>query len=161
MLSKEQKEKLRNIHMYEISYKEKNGIAIINKTVKKGPKSKETVTTVKQEFIVPSPYQITESIFKQILSSGFSKVERVSPSKANCIIRVFQKLHQKHEYDVIFNLYGANCFVKNGNAWISEGESRGNTFQLNYTENLIDQWLYQDEKVTIRTDFMDVYVKVS
>ena len=35
MLSKEQKEKLRNIHMYEISFREKNGIAIIDKTVKK------------------------------------------------------------------------------------------------------------------------------
>ena len=162
MLSKEQKEKLRNIHLYEISYREKNGIAIIDKTVKKVSKrGKETVSTVEEKFLIPSPYQILDSIFLQIIRCGFSTVERVSPENANCIIRVFQKLHHKHEFDVVFNLYGADCFVISGNAWISECENRGNTFRLNYTEHLIDQWLYQDEKVTFKTDFMDVYVKVS
>lgn len=161
MLSKEQKKKLRNIHMYEISYKEKKSIALVDRTVKKVKRGKETVSTVEEEFIIPSPYQITESIFKQILDCGFSKVEKVSPDNANCIIRVFQKLHQEHEFDVVFNLYGADCFVRSANAWISECESHDNTFQLNYTKHLIDQWLYQDEKVTFETDFMDVYVKVS
>lgn len=156
MLFKEQKEKLRNIHMYEISYKEKNSIAIIDKTVKRG---KETFSTVEEEFIVPSPYQILESVFLQIVRCGFSTVERVSPKNANCIIRVFQKLHQEHEFDTVFNLYGADCFVKSGNNWISECD--GNTFRLNHTEHLIDQWLYQDEKVSFKTDFIDVYVKVS
>ena len=33
MLSKEQKEKLRNIHIYELACEEKNGIAIIRKSV--------------------------------------------------------------------------------------------------------------------------------
>lgn len=161
MLSKEQKEKLRNIHIYELACEEKNGVAIIRKSVPKVKRGKETFSTIEEEFVIPSPYQITESIFKQILGCGFSKVEKVSPDNANCIIRVFQKLHHEHEFGVVFNLYGADCFVKSGNAWISECESRGNTFRLNYTEHLIDQWLYQDEKVTFKTDFMDVYVKVS
>ena len=163
MLSKEQKEKLRNIHMYEISFREKNGIAIIDKTVKKVSKrDKETISTVEENFIVPTPYQILDSIFLQIVRCGFSKIERVSPDNANCIIRVFQKLHYKHRCGKVFNVYGADCFVKSDNDWISEcSENHGNTFRLNHTEHLIDQWLHQDEKVTFETDFMDVYVIVS
>lgn len=160
MLSKEQKEKLRNINMYEISYIEKKGIAIIDRTIeKKSKRGKKTISTIEEEFIIPSPYQIIESIFKQILGCGFSKVERVSPDNANCIIRVFQKLHHEYEFGIVFNLYGADCFVKSSNGWISESD--GSTFQLNYTEHLINQWIYQDEKITFKTDFMDVYVKVS
>lgn len=159
MLSKEQKEKLRNINMYEISYIEKKGIAIVEKTVKNVKRHKETSSTVEEEFIIPSPYQIAESIFKQILGCGFSKVERVSPRNANCIIRVFQKLHHEYEFGIVFNLYGANCFIKSGTSWISECE--GNTFQLDYNEYLVSQWLYQDEKITFETEFIDIYVKVS
>ena len=35
MISNEQKEKLRNIHIYELAWEEKNGIAIIRKSVSK------------------------------------------------------------------------------------------------------------------------------
>ena len=159
MLSKEQKEKLRNIHIYELACEEKNGIAIIRKSVPKVKRGKETFSTVQEEFVVPSPYQIAESVFKQILVCGFSKVERVSPTDANCIIRVFQKLHHAYEFDQIFNMYGADCFVKSGGYWISECDS--GTFHLDYSKYLIGQWLYQDEKITFNTEFVDFYIKVS
>lgn len=159
MLSKAQKEKLRNIHIYEIACEEKNGIAIIRKRVPKVKRGKKTFSTVEEDFIVPSPYQIAESVFKQILVCGFSKVERVSPTNANCIIRVFQKLHYAYEFDQIFNLYGANCFVKSGMYWISEFDS--GTFHLDYSKSLIGQWLCQDEKITFDAEFVDFYVKVS
>ena len=155
MLSKEQKEKLRTIHIYEIACEEKNGIAIIRKRI---PKVNECYI-FEEKFIIPSPYQIAESVYKKILACGFSKVERVSPNNANCIIRVFQKLH--HEYDInhIFNIYGARCFVNNDRDWISEC-SLG-TFHLDYSKCLISQWLYQDEKITFDAEFVDFYVKVS
>ena len=159
MLSKEQKEKLRNIHIYELACEEKNGIAIIRKSVPKVKRGKETFSTVEEEFVVPSPYQIAESVFKQILVCGFSKVERVSPTDANCIIRVFQKLHHAYEFDQIFNMYGADCFVKSCIDWISE--CNGDAFPLDYSKCLIGQWLYQDEKITFDAEFVDFYVKVS
>ena len=159
MLSKKQKEKLRNIHIYELACEEKNGIAIIRKSVPKVKKGKETFSSVEEEFVIPSPYQIAESVFKQILTCGFSKVERVSPINANCIIRVFQKLHHAYEFDHIFNMYGADCFVKSCGYWISECNS--DTFHLDYSRHLIGQWLYPDEKITFDAEFVDFYVKVS
>ena len=159
MLSKEQKERLRSIQIYDLACEEKNGVAIIRKSVPKVKRGKETFSTVEEEFIVPSPYQIAESVFKQILSCGFSKVEKVSPSNANCIIRVFQTLHYEYEFGQIFNMYGADCFVKSGIGWISECAS--GTFHLDYTKCLIGQWLYQDEKITFDAEFVDFYVKVS
>ena len=159
MLSKEQKKKLRNIHIYELASKEKNGVAIIQKSMSKVKRGKETFSTVEEELFIPSPYQLTESVIKQILACGFSTVEKVSPSDANCIIRVFQKLHYEYEFDLIFNMYGADCFVKGSTGWISE--CNGDTFPINYSKCLIGQWLYQDEKVTFDADFVDIYVKVS
>ena len=155
MLSKEQKEKLRTIHIYEIACEEKNGIAIIRKRI---PKVNGGYI-FEEKFVIPSPYQIAESVYKKILACGFSKVERVSPNNANCIIRVFQKLHHEYDFNQIFNIYGARCFVKNGHDWISECAL--GTFPLDYSKCLITQWLYQDEKITFDAEFVDFYVKVS
>lgn len=159
MLSKKQKEKLRKIHIYELASKEKNGVAITRKTVSKGKKGKEKIFWIEGIFVVPSTYDIAESIFKQILDCGFSKVERVSPAYANCIVRVFQKLHYKYEFDTVFNMYGAEVFVKNGTNWTAEWY--GERFTLDYAKCLVGQWLYQDEKVVFDAEFVDFYVKVS
>ena len=161
MLSKEQKEKLRKIHIYELASEEKNGVAITQKTVPKIKRGKEKFSHIEEVFVVPSTYAIAESVFKQILDCGFSKVERVSPTDANCIVRVFQKLHHKYEFDTVFNMYGADVFVKNGKEWTSECECYGECFTLNYAKCLVGQWLYQDEKVIFDTEFVDFYVKVS
>lgn len=159
MISKEQKEKLRQIGMYKISYVEKDGIPLIRKKVPEVENGKTTNSTIYEEFVVPSPYQIAESIFQQILDCGFSKIERVSPAKANCIVRAYQKLHYEYEFDQIFNMYGAECFVKDNVGWISEVND--STFHLDYSHCKIGQWLYQDEKVIFDTDFVDFYIKVS
>ena len=143
MLSEKQKKMLRSIQIYEIANEEKNGIAVVRK----------------KKFVVPNSYELFESVKKEILGSGFSKVERVSPGTANCIIRVFQKLHYKYEFGWIFNMYGTYCFVKDGVNWISE--SCGYTFHLNYSQCMVGQWIYQDERVDFDADFVDFYVKVS
>lgn len=143
MLSKKQKETLRNIQIFEIANEEQNGVAVVKN----------------EEFIIPTPYDLLESVKKKILESGFSKVERVSPSAANCIIRVYQKTHYEYLYGWFFNMYGTFCFVKDGVNWISE--SLGNTFHLDYSQCIVGQWIFQDERVSFDTDFIDFYVKVS
>lgn len=143
MLSKKQKETLRNIQIFEIANEEQNGVAIVKN----------------EEFIIPTPYDLLESVKKKILESCFLKVERVAPIAANCIIRVYQKLHYEYEYGMIFNMYGTFCFVKDGVNWISE--SSGRTFYLDYSQCIVGQWIYQDERVDFDADFVDFYVKVS
>lgn len=159
MLSNEQKEILRDIHIYELTHEEKKGVPIITKNV---PKTKNGITkysTVVENFVIPNTYEIFETMSKKILDSGFSEVERVSPNDANCIIRIFQKLHYEYFYNYIFNLYGADCFVKDKKNWISHCSA--GTFTLYYSKHIIRQWICQDESVYIDTDFVDFYVKVS
>lgn len=159
MLSNKQKEKLRRIHIYSLARTEKNGVAIIQKQALRGEPGKEKTCIIEEVFVVPSIYEIAENVFKKILDSGFSKVERVSPKDANCIVRVFQKLHHKYDYYTTFNMYGADVFVKNITNWTSE--NCGECFTLNFAECSILQWIEQDETVKFDAEFVDFYVKVS
>lgn len=160
MLSKEQKEKLRKIHIYEVSYEEKKGVPIVHKLVPKGKKNKEEIWK-EIEFKIPTTYEILEDVIVRILANDFDSVERVAPANANCIIRIFQKLHYNYDSSMMFNLYGADVFVRNGNKWISNSEDNGSIFYLDYSKCLVGQWIYQDEQVIFDTDFVDIYVNVS
>ena len=53
MLSKEQKEKLRKIHVYELASEEKKGKAIVRKLVQKGKRKKEKPGGKKAELKTP------------------------------------------------------------------------------------------------------------
>ena len=158
MLSNKQKEKLRRIHIYALASEEKDGVAIIRKQVSKGEPSKEEKSIIEEVFVVPSTYEIAENVFKQILACGFSKVERVSPKDANCIVRVFQKLHHEYDSRTIFNMYGADVFVKNITKWTSE--YCGECYTLDYAECSILQSLEQDEDVKFNAEFVDFYLKI-
>lgn len=160
MLSKEQKEKLRKIHVYELASEEKKGKAIVRKLVPKGKKNKEKSCWVEETFIVPSVYEIAEMVFAKICESGFSGVERTAPANANCIVRVFRKLHHDYDSSMIFNLYGADVFARHGSKWTSESEGTGREFYLDYTKCLVGQWLYQDEEIIFDTEFVDFYLRV-
>lgn len=159
MLSNEQKEILRKIEIYEMSDEEKNGKPIIRKREPREKRGKKTFSVVETDFVIPSIFQLFDYICEQIINAGFSKIERVEPNKANCIIRVFQKLHYEYEFEQIFNIYGANCFVKRGRDWFSE--TNGSIFKLDYSKYIIKQWLYQDEYILFDTDYVDFYVKIS
>ena len=159
MLSKEQKEKLRKIHIHEVSYEEKKGVPIVHKLVQKAKRNKEEYWK-EVVFKIPSTYEIFEDVIVRILANGFSKVERVAPANANCIVRVYQKLHYDYDSSMIFNLYGADVFVRHGSRWTSECEGAGREFYLDYTKCLVGQWIYQDEEVIFDTDFIDFYLRV-
>ena len=74
MLSKEQKEKLRKIHIYEVSNEEKKGKAIVRKLVPKGKKDKEKSCWKEAIFKIPSTYEIFEDV--HILSFASSDCNR-------------------------------------------------------------------------------------
>lgn len=96
MLSKSQRESIRCIGLFQYACREKKG---------------QPIALDSSNFIVPSFNEVKESVFQEILKLGFSNIERVGPNKANCIIRVFQKLHYHYDTDLIYNIYGFNCFT--------------------------------------------------
>ena len=130
---------LEELQLFRCSSKEKEG---------------KPVTYSGKEFVIPSFPEIKEEICKEVLKLGFSKFEIVKPSKANCIIRVFQKLHYQYEYNQIYNLYGAFCYVRS-----ADGFKRQHCI-IDYSECVIKLWLFQDEYIDINCDFFDCYVKI-
>lgn len=111
-----------------------------------------------KEFIIPPLSQIKEQIFKKIYDAGFEKIEIVSPNKANCLIRIFQKLHYKYDYS-IYNVYGVSCYVLKKGKWILESD--GTEFSLDYSKEKIKHWICQDDYIVFDMDFVDLYVKIS
>lgn len=145
-LTTQQKNALRQIRIFEFSDTERD-----NK-----PYYKEQ--GVEKEFIIPQFGEILGRMFENIKKAGFSNVERCSPSKANCIIRVYQDLHHQYEWGMCFNIYGANCYTKIGGIWeTSNGtESHG----IEYDKHRFRVILLPDESLLVNADFVDYYVKI-
>lgn len=147
MLTYFQKESIRNVTFYDYAFKEKKGKAIQYDG---------------KEFIIPSFVELRQSIISEILKLGFSKVEIVKPSKANCIIRVYQKLHYTYEFGGetdTYNLYGAHCYTLNDRKWITSAFQ--DDFEINYSKCIIRHWICQDEYIDFDCDFFDCYVQIS
>lgn len=144
MLNSKKKEIIRKITVFKCAFYED----------KKG----KPIYVDNSELIIPSFPQIREMVFDKILKSGFSEIKLVSPGEANCIIRVYTKQHYEYERDIVFNLYGADCFTKKSGKWVSEGGQ--GEFDINYSKCVIRNWLYQDEYVDINCDFFDCYCMI-
>lgn len=142
MFTKEQKENIRTINLFEEFYGNKKGVSFHNK----------------KKVHIPDVWELKEQVIKSIIEKGFSKVERVEPKNANCIIRIFNNRKVEFGRDVMTNIYGFNCFVKEGGKWISES---CNKFEINFEKYEVGYWLCPDEYVTYDCDFVDFYVKIS
>lgn len=143
MLSKKQKESIRRIYLFEYACRERNG---------------QPITLKGNNFVVPSLNEIKESVFQEILKLGFSSIEQVEPNKANCIVRVFQKLHYHYDTDLTYNVYGASCYtLSHTGQWITSLAD----FKIDYSKHILRHWLCQDEYIDFDLDFFDCYVKVS
>ena len=143
MLSRSQRESLRRICLFEYACREKKG---------------QPIALNGSNFVVPSLNEVKESVFQEILKLGFSSIERVEPNKANCIIRVFQKLHYHYMDNLIYNIYGATCFTQRASGqWVTSPAG----FEIDYSKHIMRHWLCQDEYIDFDLDFFDCYVKVS
>lgn len=147
MLTNTQKESIRKVDLYDYSLYEKKGKAIQSNG---------------KEFIIPSFVELRQIIFNDILKLGFSKIEIVKPSNANCIVRVYKKLHYKYDSGLstnIYNIYGAHCYTLKDRKWITS------TFQydseIDYSKCIIRHWICQDEYIDFDYDFFDCYVQIS
>lgn len=143
MLSKSQRESIRCINLFKYGCREKKG---------------KPITLDGKEFIIPSLSEVIESVSQEILKLGFSNIERIKPNKANCIIRVFQKLHYHYDNDLTYNVYGYTCYtLNNAGEWVTSKAH----FKIDYSNHIIRHWLCQDEYIDFNLDFFDIYVKVS
>lgn len=143
MLSNEQKERIRRIKIYKSSCSEVKG---------------KPIDQCGREFVIPSFPEIEQIVIEEIIKLGFSKVERVSPYEANCIIRVYKKLHYEYDDD-FYNIYGASCYTLKNGRWtetVFNGE-----FEIDYSKHKVGQWVCQDESIVFDCEFFDCYVKVS
>lgn len=146
-LSRHQKCVIREISLFSYSHTERNGTAIIERNGKE------------EEFVIPSTYEIFNQVISKLHQAGFTKVERCSPQNANCIIRTFQARHQIYDFDCCYNLYGADCFVKERGWW--KTATHLDTYPITFDKYKIQLNFLQDESLSINTDFVDYYVKVS
>lgn len=146
-LSKEQKCTLQKIGIYQYAYKERDGKAYF------------LTADGEKEFIIPQFSEILQTMFEKIKNAGFTEIKRCKPSEANCIIRVFQKLHYSYDYEMCFNVYGAGCFTRMKEKWITH--TGMNAYTLRYDQYIIRHILFQDESVYFDTDFLDCYVQIS
>ena len=146
MLTKQEKKKLRNIRRYKLYTSEKDGIPV----------------EFGKKIILPTWVELKEKAINEIIKNGFSKVEQVSPKNANCIIRIFCKLHSHYdEYDEIHNLYGFMCYTKSLTKWFSLS-AREEKLQLDFSNCELHQWFYYGEYVNCcDCEFVDIYLKVS
>ena len=150
MLTLNQKKLIRSIHLFKYATKEKRDGKPINWDGTR--------------FVVPSLKEIELLIYEEILKLGFSKVERTSPKYANCIIRVFHKLHypcdHSSDWKCIYNIYGAACFTLVSGKWTSTGFDEKIT-EIDYSKWVIRHWICQDEYIDFDFDFFDCYVEIS
>lgn len=136
-------EKISGVKIFEYASQERKGKAIDYKG---------------KEFIIPQLSDLKAEIFKKIYDWGFEKIEIVSPNKANCLIRIFQKLHYKYDCS-IYNVYGVSCYVLKNGKWMLESD--GDEFQLDYSKEKIKHWICQDDYIVFDMDFLDLYVRIS
>lgn len=146
MLNEKQKEKLRKIKIYQSSE-----VAKIFRDPDK-------------DMLIPSFENILDIAFEQLLKNEFSKVERVAPDKANCIIRIYRKRNFEYEsalLTTLIHLYGADFFILE-----EDGKWLGDNFEeINPSEHIVQHYIspYRNPIfiADIPVDFFDVFVKIS
>lgn len=144
MFNRMHQELIREIGIHRYSCQEENG---------------KPVTFDGKTFVMLTPNQVKAEIEKEILKMGFSKIRRVSPTWANCIIRVYEKVRYDYEDGLVYNLYGAECYTKDRGCWVTK--TSGELYRINHERSLHRHWICQDEYIDFDCDFFDCYVRIS
>ena len=119
------------------------------------------VSKQNNEFIVPTYTELKNEIYKRIYDLGFSKIERVEPAKANCIIRLFQPPHSECDNSLEYAFYGATCFTQESGKWITMGLLGHVDYKINYSNCFIRLHLSGNDYLVLDCEFFDCYVKIS
>lgn len=144
MLSKEDKQKIRNLQTYNCSYKEVKGKPVADNGT---------------PFVIPSYPELLDTAITDIKMLGFKDVTRTSPLQANCIVRIFSTKHHEYDDNLVYNIFGTIFYVKEKCIWTASFGS--NTIPIRYDCFETSRWLCQDEQIIFRHDFADFYLSIS
>lgn len=97
--------------------------------------------------------QIFKDTVENLKEAGFS-VKRVSPRKANAVIRVFRCEGWKHDESVHW-IYGSDTFVRNLGAMLS-----AYTTLIDYEKYEIKWMFYSDDMPCMEPEFVDYFVRI-
>lgn len=146
-LTEKQKNVIRQIRCLDYSDIEMDGKAL------------SVISGKTEEFIIPQFGEIQEKVFSAIkASTTVTKLTRCSPEEANCIIRIFQDLHHKHDWDFCYNIYGAECYTKRNGFWLtSDGIS---AYGINFECCRFRLPLEPDDSLLVDAKFVDCFIRI-
>lgn len=145
MLTKKQKETIRNLNISQSAERVRNGMMIDG---------------YGREMIFPSSDEIENMAFQKLIHAGFH-FTRVAPNKANCIIRISVVRHFSYDSEFTINYYEVNFYTQKKSSWTMTdafGEEREITYSTHTT-----RFYLEDDKppILIEPDsFHDFYVKI-
>lgn len=142
MTTKSQREKLRKIMILEC------GVENIHR-------SSDTT------HMRPTCENIKNEILKKMDDElGIKKLQRVSPYRANLVIRVFFKYYYEYE-EQYYHVYGANCFTKRSGNKFFTSITKCDDFGLCYPDFVVVRnTICQDEYIDMVCDYVDYYYLV-
>ena len=151
------KERIRKVHIFQISNREKLGTPVITKYISSGEDGSQQIP-IDEEMRILDPYELVKVVEEELRKCYVAEIEPASPLMANIIVRVYQKRHYKYDWGEIYNLYGADCYVRHWFRWCTE-RSDGKLYPLDRSKNQVKYWLYSDECIVFDTEFIDIYFR--
>ena len=116
-------------------------------------KDGKTVDYHLDEYTIPTIEEFFNRIVKNINDNEFT-ITRVSPQKANCIIRIFYDKNIT-DGDEQYWIYGAEVFTKS-----LRGMFSAERVPINYSKHQLKFWFCQDEYMIVQPHFVDYYVLI-
>ena len=112
---------------------------------------------------VPSVEELEEMAYEKIKKLGFSQIKRASPTKANCIVRIFRMenfCYKKIPWEkTAWDIYGFDCYTKRYDDWITECDE--GVQPMNFEKNTEMIPIMPEEYFLCDCNFYDIYLKVS
>lgn len=147
MLTNKQKAKIRDLRIFESAEQTENG---------------KLINGFGKEFSMPEDDEIIEMAFKKLENAGFSKIKRVSPNKANCIIRISRTKNFLYQ-EFTINYFEVNFYTKKKNLWIMK-DIEGDEYTIDYSSHNVCFYVKSKDEppVVIEANFFfDLYVEVN
>jgi hypothetical protein len=164
MLSKNQKLTLRKTYFYEFLEEKTDGSVYVIE--KYGLAPQFSINHSYEDLFIPNFNLLYHKAISCIVQKNICKPQNIeivhSIDEADCIIRVFKKIHNEFYYGAntfLYSTYGADCFTfdKKKNKWSSK---HGDTIIFLTTPYIIFRERF-NAKVKFDTEFQDFYVKIN
>ena len=144
MLTTHEKNLLRStIQDFNLSFIEENGIPIVNGNPTP----------------IPTIEELRRMAYNQIYEQGFSLIQQSFENNADCILRVYRKLHYKYGEKKVFNLYGYMCFTKKTKGYKTLS-IYGKKEPYSKSKCALKLWITDNEYIDFDCEFKDFCIKI-